>query len=178
MGNDKWKMANFKWTIYLLPFAICLLPCRSVSAASERNELPAPYNLQAIVLKKTITLTWQWPRPEELPVFKEFGYELKRSDGKTFVVPVTIYTDVNLAPGFYSYTVRVRGLAKEKGKRVIYVSDWSEHASGTIKTACPRPPIIELSVEPTQKAYSSIPTLRFHVKGKASVESGRTLGTV
>ena len=143
-----------------------------------RNELPAPYNLQAVVLKKTLTLSWQWTRSEELPIFKEFGFEVKRSDGKTFLVRGTSYADADLAPGSYSYAVRVRGLAKEKGKRITYVSDWSEHASGTINTSCPRAPTIELTVEPTQKAYSSIPSLRFHMKGKVTREPGCTLESV
>ena len=34
----------------LLPLAIGLLPCRSALAADVRNELPAPFNLQAVVL--------------------------------------------------------------------------------------------------------------------------------
>src|SRR5437762_1051025 len=67
--------------------------------ANVRNELPAPYNLQAVVLKNAVTLTWQWPRPEALPVFLEFGYEIKRQDGKTFLAPNTTYLDEKLAPG-------------------------------------------------------------------------------
>jgi hypothetical protein len=143
--------------------------------ADVRNELPAPNNLQAVVLKKTITLSWQWTRPEELPIFKEFGFEVKRSDGKTHIVPGATYADADLAPGSYSYTVRVHGLSKEKGKRITYISDWSEPAAGTINTSCPQSPTIELTVEPTQKSFSSIPSLRFHLKGKVTVEPGCTL---
>jgi len=176
MAKGKRKMANFKWTMCLLPFAIGHLPCRPALAADVRNELPAPYTLQAVALKQTITLTWQWPRPEELPIFKEFGFEIKRSDGKTFLAPGTTYADADLAPGTYSYVVRVRGLTKERGKRILYVSDWSERATGSILSSCPHPPAIELAVEPTQKSYSSIPSLRFHLKGKISVETGCTLG--
>jgi hypothetical protein len=144
-------------------------------AADVRNELPAPYNLQAVVLKKTITLTWQWARPEELPIFKEFGFEVKRGDGKIFHASGTSYADADLPPGSYSYSVRVRGLSKEKGKRITYVSDWSEQASGTIQSTCSRAPTVELTVEPAQKAYSSIPSLRFHMKGKVTVEAGCTV---
>jgi hypothetical protein len=156
-------------------FLSLLLFASSAWAVDERNELPAPYNLQAVVLNKVITLSWQWPRPEELPVFKEFGYEVKRSDGKTFIVPGTAYADSALAPGSYSYTVRVRGLAKENGKRILYVSDWSDPAKGTIQIACQRAPTVELTVDQTQKEYSSISSLRFHLKGKISVDSGCTL---
>jgi hypothetical protein len=147
----------------------------SAWAADVRNEMPAPYNLQAVVLKKTITLSWQWARPEELPTFTNFGFEVKRGDGKTFRASGTAYVDADLAPSSYTYTVRVRGTSKEKGKRITYVSDWSESASGTIQSACPRPPTIELTVEPTQKAYSSIPSLRFHMKGQVTVEPGCTV---
>ena len=62
-------MANVKWTICLLPFAICHLPCSRAFAEDVRNELPTPTNLQAMVLKKGITLSWAWQAPEELPVF-------------------------------------------------------------------------------------------------------------
>jgi hypothetical protein len=153
-------------------------PAGRTWAADVRNELPAPINLSAVVLTHTITLTWQWPRPEELPVFKEFGYEVKRSDGKTFRAKDTTFADVALAPGTYSYIVRVRGDTKEKSKRITYVSDWTERVSGTIQASCPRAPTVELAVEPTQKAYSSIPSLRFHIRGKATVDSGCTLGNV
>jgi hypothetical protein len=155
-----------------------LAPAWRTWAADVRNELPAPINLSAVVLTKTITLTWQWPRPEELPVFKEWGYEVKRSDGKISRVRDATYFDANLAPGTYSYMVRVRGVSKEKGKLITYVSDWTERVSGTVNASCPRPPTVELAVEPTQKAYSSIPSLRFHIKGKAIVDSGCTLGNV
>jgi hypothetical protein len=143
-----------------------------------RNELPTPVNLQAVTLNKAITLTWQWQKPEELPVFLEFGYELKRQDGKTFSVSDNTYADTNLSPSSYTYIVRARGLAKEKGKRITYVSDWSEPASGFIKTTCPRPPTINLTVEPTQKKYERISALRFHIQGLASVDTGCTLGAV
>jgi hypothetical protein len=147
-------------------------------AADIRNELPAPINFTAVVLDKTITLTWQWPAPEELPVFTEFGYEVKRSDGKTFRAKDLTYVDSNLAPGAYSYTVRVRGDSKEKGKKVTYVSDWSEAAAGTVSLSCSRAPTVELTVEPTQKTYSSIPSLRFHMKGSVAMDSGCTLISV
>ncbi len=122
----------------VLRFEFCAFALRCHSPAwavdGARNELPAPFNLQAVVLEKTITLSWQWPRPEELPAFTQLGYEVKRNDGKTFLAMDTTYADSNLVPSTYSYVVRVRGLAKEKGKKVTYVSDWSEPAGGTIKT--------------------------------------------
>jgi len=160
---------------------LCLMPLCTAWAKSKndvRNELPSPSNLQAVVLMKSISLTWQWQPPEELPVFADFGYEIKRQDGKTFSAAATTWTDAGLAPGTYGYMVRARGVTKEKGRRVTYVSDWTGPVDGTIKISCPRPPAIELAVEPTQKKYSSIPSLRFHLHGHASVEPGCTLGAV
>src|SRR2546429_5612387 len=77
----KWKIENGIAIFYLLfsSYAVC-----AKERGDVRNELPTPTSFTAVVLPKTITLTWQWPRPEELPIFKEFVYELKRSDGKTF----------------------------------------------------------------------------------------------
>src|SRR5882724_7536733 len=125
----KWKIENSLAIFYFLlsPYAVC-----AKERGDVRNELPAPINLSAVGLTKSITLTWQWPRPEELPVFKEFGYEVKRSDGKTFRAKDASFVDANLSPGTYSYMVRVRGVTKEKGKLITYVSDWTERASGTI----------------------------------------------
>src|SRR5437016_3882341 len=105
-------------------------------AADLRNELPAPSTLQAVALKNAITLTWQWSKPEALPAFSDFGYEVKRRDGKTILAKETSYTDQNLRPRSYSYTVRARGTAKVKGKRVTYVSDWSEPAEAVITENC------------------------------------------
>lgn len=158
---------------YLLttPFAFAAKPKKE----DLRNELPAPFNLEATTLKNIITLAWKWPKPEQLPVFTEFGYEIKRGDGKTFRTAVTTYQDRNLSPGSYSYVVRVRGEAKEKGKRVAYVSDWSESAGGEIQLTCQRPPAVELTVESTQKYTTAIPSLRFHLKGQVSVDKGCTL---
>jgi len=158
-------------SLSLFSFGLC-------SAVDVRNELPAPHSLQAVVLKNTVTLSWQWQAPEELPVFREFGYDVKRQDGKTFHVTAATFADVKLAPGTYGYLVRASGAAKQKGKRVTYVSDWAGPASGVVLASCPRPPALELSVEPTQKKYSSIPTLRFHLQGRAVVDSGCALGAL
>ncbi len=143
-----------------------------------RNELPAPFALQAVTLKDSITLSWQWPRPESLPVFSQFRYEVKRSDGKHFLVSDATFRDDRSAPGTYTYVVRVFAMAKQRGKQIAYVSDWSESASGTLTLQCARPPTVEMNVEPTQKNYSSIPSLRFHLRGQASIEPGCTLTSV
>jgi hypothetical protein len=58
------------------------------------------------------------------------------------------------------------------------VSDWIGPVGGDIKISCPRPPTIDLAVEPTRKRYASVPSLRFHLQGNVSVDSGCTLETV
>jgi hypothetical protein len=172
-------MANGKRLTFLLTFAFCLWPCRLTWAKEDvRNELPGISNLQSVVLQKAITLSWQWQAPEELPIFTTFGYEVKRQDGKKFLTSQTTYTDSDLSPGSYMYVVRARGLTKEKGKQVIYISDWSEPAGGQITSTCPRPPALDLAVEPTQKKYAYVASLRLHIQGHAAVESGCQLGSV
>jgi len=162
-------------TIWIVLF---LFPLCSAFAEDVRNELPTPFGLQAVVLKKTITIAWQWQPPEELPVFSEFGYEIKRQDGKIFRAAGTTFADTGLVPGSYTYEVRARGQSKVKGKRVTYVSDWAGPAGGDIKTSCAKPPALELTVEPTQPRYGSVASMRFHLQGHTSVESGCTLETV
>ena len=176
----KWQMEDGNMLNGHLPFAICLchLPCSSAFAEDVRNELPTPSNLQAIVLKKAITLSWAWQAPEELPVFTDFGYEIKRQDGKMFRASATTWIDADLAPGTYGYMVRARGMTKEKGKPVIYVSDWSGPVDGTIKFTCPRPPTIELSVEPTQKKLRLHSVIALSPQGRGDCGQGCTLEAV
>jgi hypothetical protein len=165
----------------LLSVGVLCSIVRGTAIAREReihNELPAPYNLQRVVLGQSVSLSWQWQVPEQRPLFLEFGFEVKRNDGKVFFVPETAYVDHQLAAGDYSYTVRARGITKEKRKRVTYLSDWSEPMAATIKMTCPRPPVISLKVESTKRNYESIPSLRFHITGQAAVENGCTLGPV
>jgi hypothetical protein len=163
-------------------FALCALSlCSLVWASSKedlRNELPTPSNLQAVVLKKSISLAWQWQAPEELPAFTDFGYEIERQDGKRFFSAAATWTDSGLVPGSYAYVVRARGVVKEHGRRIIYVSDWTAPAEGSIKISCQRAPTIEMNAEPTQKELSTISSLRFHIRGQASVDKGCTLEAV
>lgn len=156
---------------YLLftPFAV------EAAKPLERTAFNAPFSVQAVVLKNSITLTWQWAKPESFVVLKEFGFDVKRSDGKVFFTKTTTYQDEGLSPGSYSYSVRVRGLTKEKGKKILLTSDWSETVTGNVVEVCPAPPRIELKVTPTQKVYSSIPSLRFRLQGSVLMEKSCTL---
>ena len=177
LAGDPWVPRQWPRGMTIL-IVLCLLPLFSAWAADVRNELPGPQGLQAVVLQKTITLSWQWEKPEALPVFSDFGFEIKRQDGKTFFVHGNIFKDAGLFPGSYTYAARARGLVKEKSGRVIYISDWSEAVAGVVKTACSAVPAVELTVEPTQKKYASIPSMRFHMAGRATVPSDCTLGAV
>jgi hypothetical protein len=142
------------------------------------NDLPVPYNLQAVVLNRAITLEWAWTPPESRPNFTEFGFEIRREDGKTATTPGTTYSEENLPFGTYTYRVRVRGAATSKGKLVTHVSDWSEPVTQTIKVACTGAPQVQLAVEPIRRDYGSVPSLRFRLRGQATVPEGCTLGRV
>ncbi|HVO33069.1 MAG TPA: hypothetical protein VMU17_04080 [Elusimicrobiota bacterium] len=141
-------------------------------------DLPAPYNVQSVALNHAITVSWRWHEPENHPIFTDFGFEIRRGDGKAFLVPETTFTDFDLAFGSYSYVVRVRAGSRERGKRVDHVSGWSEPAEAAIQVTCSGPPTVALTVETTQKTYSDIPSLRLHLKGSASVPEGCTLSRV
>jgi hypothetical protein len=173
----QWSIVNgVGVTIFYLLFTPYALDAKA--SVEVRNELPAPINLQAVVLQNTITLTWQWPRPEVLPIFKEFGYEVQRQDGKTILVPGTTYADESLVPGTYAYRVRVRGMRKEKGKRVVSVSDWVGPVSGSLLAKCEHAPSVELALKPAQEKYGSIPSLRMRLTGRVIMESACRLGPV
>lgn len=147
---------------------------------AEVNDLPVPYNVQAVTLKQAITLTWQWQSPEQKPNFLEFGFEVRRQDGRSTIVPELTYVDQGLPFGSYTYRVRTHGLIKENGKRVTHVSDWSEPVSGTIKVTCTGAPTIELRVQPIQRAAinGGAPSLRLHLAGQAQVPEGCNLSKV
>lgn len=171
--SRRWPLKSF------LLLCSCLWPLAVFAQAkappTERTEFLAPANVQAVVLKKSIAIHWVWKKPDLLPVYKEFGFEIKRSDGRTFFTPALSFQDDGLSPGVYAYSVRVRAFSKEKGKKIFHVSDWSETVSGRIVEECAGPPRIELTVTPTQKVYSAIPSLRFRLQGSVRLEKGCSL---
>lgn len=142
------------------------------------NDLPPPYNIQLIVVNKEVTLSWSWQPSDTMPAFMDFGYELRRNDGKLALISDLTFSDFDVAVGTYSYQVRVIGGSLEKGKRVNHVSDYSESAFATVKTSCPQAPTINLTVEPTKDTYSSMTSLRMHLRGSAQVPEGCTLQRV
>jgi hypothetical protein len=160
----------FAFTLAFLPLLL-----HAKKGIPERAEFMAPVNVQAVTLKNAISVSWEWKKPETLRVYKEIGFDVKRSDGKMFYTKVTAFQDNDLPPGAYSYSTRVRALVKEKGKSLYLVSDWSETVGGKIVAVCPGPPKIELSVIPTQKVYSSIPSLRFRLQGTVLMDKACTL---
>ena len=142
------------------------------------NDLPPPYNIQPVVVNKEVTLSWNWQPSDTMPAFMDFGYELRRSDGKLGLISNLTFSDFDVAVGSYTYQVRVIGGSQERGKRVNHVSDWSEPAFAEVKTSCPQAPAIHLTVEPTQTTYASVTSLRMHLRGSAEVPDGCTLRQV
>jgi len=50
---------------------------------------------------------WQWQPPDLVPNFEDFGYEVKRSDGKTKVVGDTVFGLTNRSKGqFFALDVK------------------------------------------------------------------------
>lgn len=136
------------------------------------EDLPAPYQVRAVVVNQSITLNWEWHAPDPGPVFENFGYEVFRDSVVIAIVGTTSYSDFNLPPGSYTYQVRAKGGSREMGKPVAHMSAWSEPVDGKIQSACLGAPTIQLTVEPTQKVYGSIPALRLHFKGQVTVPKG------
>ena len=157
-----------------------LLAGMSVARAVNKNanfinDQPVPYNLQSVVTTHAVTLTWQWQAPEQQTLFRNFGFDVRRQDGKSHVVSGTTFSDMDLEVGSYTYRVRVLAGAKENGKSLTHVSEWSEPASAAIKTVCQGPPLIEMRVEPTKRRYSAIPSLRLHLTGTVQIPDGCAL---
>lgn len=150
-------------------------PLRASKPPEAVNDIPAPFNIQAVVLNKAVTLTWQWQPPERRPFFTHFGYEILRNDGVAAEAPATTYSDFDLAFGTYSYRVRARGRARAGGRRILHVSDWSEPAAAVIAVACGGPPAISLAVRSTQRSYSDIPSIRLHLSGSVRLPEGCSL---
>jgi hypothetical protein len=143
------------------------------------NDLPVPFNLQKVIVKDAITVSWEWLPPENRPQFQTFGFEVDRMTQKSSVlVTSTAYEDAKLEPGSYSYRVRARGTTRVNGKPVTHISDWSEPVGGEIKLVCSQPPQVALNVEPIQRPYAPPSALRFKLTGQATVVEGCTLGAV
>ena len=141
----------------------------------ELNDLPTPDALRASVIGKEATLVWNWQLPEQHPNFSSLGFEVERQDGKRWAVPTTTFSDFNLAFGTYTYRVRVLGEAKERGQRLMHVSEWSEAAQAVVNVACSGAPSIQLTVQAAPRAYASQP-VKLRLVGAATVPEGCHLG--
>lgn len=161
--------------LLLLPLFALPLEAAKPKGVPAINDLPAPYNFQATVLNKSVSLAWEWPKPEHLPAFDHFGFEVMRGTTAIGLTASTGYTDVDVPWGSHIYKVRARGAAKERGKRVEHISDWSAPADATIRVTCSQAPVINLSILPTKSSYSSIPSLRLHLTGDVSMPAGCSL---
>lgn len=163
----------------LLPLSLTLIALSFPAEAKSSNsapasvlDLPTPFNLQSVVLNRAVTLKWEWQRPEHLPAFQHFGFEVLRDDKALATVSGTTFSDMSAAWGKHTYKVRVRGGAKERGRKVDHVSDWSEPTTVTVVVTCEQAPVISLTVTPTKRSYASIPALRMRLTGQASVPAG------
>ena len=139
----------------------------------ELNDLPGIYNLQPSVVGNEVTLTWSWQLPERHPNFQSFGFETERADGKHWTVGPTTFSDFHLPFGTYTYRVRTLGEAKERGQKIMHVSEWSEPVQAVIQVSCSGAPTLQFAVQPVQRGGS---TLRFHLTGNITVPSGCHLG--
>src|SRR5205823_2841434 len=79
----------------------------------EVEDLPTPYNIQAVVTNRSVALTWAWDPPDPGPAFLSFGYEVMRDSAVLAIVPKTAYTDFALPVGSHVYQVRAKGGAKQ-----------------------------------------------------------------
>jgi hypothetical protein len=152
-------------------FSAMKLPPKDVTGKLV-NDLPPPYNVQAVVENRSVALQWRWRPPEEQPLFTDFGFEVLRQDGVNFVTSDTSFVDSSLHESTYTYKVRVRGGSKERGGRLTHVSSWSESVDALVALSCGGTPQIELTVQPTQKVYNSIPSLRMHLIGRVTSPRG------
>src|ERR1019366_10040373 len=94
------------------------------------------------------------------PEFTSLGYEILRDTAVLTIVDKTAFTDVDVPIGTHHYKIRVKGGAKENGKKTAHFSDWSEVAEAVIQVACNQVPQIELNVESSKKSFQGTPRLR------------------
>lgn len=162
----------------------CLLlaACCSLSEAKSHVEtvtdLPPPFNLQATVLNRTVTLNWQWQPPDLSPKFSHLSYEVLRDSAPVKSVDKTSFTELDVAIGSHTYRVRTQGESKENGKTVLHISDWSEPAAVLISLACSQPPAITLRVDPIKPPSGEAFSLRLHFVGDVKVPAGCNVGAV
>jgi hypothetical protein len=175
--------APFLFTIFyclFTPYAVFSAPKLAPAKLQGEvvNDLPAPYNLQAVTAKRDVSLSWEWDPPTATAEFITFGYEVMRGSTVIAIVPRTAYTDLNVPIGNHTYKIRAKGTSKEVRKKLARYSGPSEPAYATIKLTCAGPPTIRLKVEPTKKIYGSIPALRLHFTGDVTSPEGCTTGKV
>ncbi len=130
-----------------------------------QQDLPPPLNLQIQVVKKSAVVSWKWVPPDPMPEFLDFGFEVEREDGLSWILSENSLTDFNVDVGTYTYRVRVRGTSKGRGRRTSHVSRWIGPILAEIVPVCPDPPKASIKVEPANRAYSRAPSLRLKISG-------------
>ena len=136
------------------------------------NDLPPPYNLQAVPIQRTVSLSWAWDPPDPGPEFLSFGYEVFRDAAPAAIVAKTAYTDFDAPVGSHTYQIRAKGGTKEKGQLIAHFSDFSEPVESPIKLTCSGPPAIHLAVQPMKRSYREIQSLRLHLTGDVGTPDG------
>jgi len=157
---------------------LCAVCCCSVLAAPRLpkgalrepvvQDLLPPQNLQSQVIKKSVVISWAWVPPDPAPEFLDFGFEVQRRDGRSWIIAETTLTDYDVKVGSYTYRVRARGTIKQKGKKVSHASRWVGPLEAEIVPVCPDPPKFSIRFEPTEQRYSKVPSLRLRVTGNVS----------
>lgn len=131
------------------------------------QDLPAPFNVQKVLIRKTVALSWSWQIPEHSPDFTSFGYEVQR-DSQTLVITSKLgETDFEVPPGRHVYRVRARGTFRKD--EAAHVSEWSEPMDITLTVGCEHAPIVMMKIEPTKQTYTGLPSLRVHISGEVKV---------
>src|SRR5690242_17347957 len=114
-NNRKSLVVSRKWFVIISTYGLLLTTygwCKPKLAPRNLEGIPtedlsAPFNLQAVVVNKSVTLSWEWSPPDPAPAFDSFGYEIYRDSAVITIVPETSYTDFSAPIGMHTYKVRV-----------------------------------------------------------------------
>lgn len=179
-GSGQRTVFSFLGKLLAASGVLCAACFLSVSAANKPKlpkgelrepviiDLLPPQNLQSQVIKKSVVLSWAWLPPDPAPEFLDFGFEVERRDGKSWIVAEQGMTDYDVQVGSYTYRARARGTIKEKGKKISHASRWVGPLEAEVLPVCPDVPKFSIRFEPMEKRYSKTPSLRIRVTGSVS----------
>src|SRR5262245_40564413 len=107
---------------HILTCSLLLTSAAAQATAETVEDLPTPYNLQAVVVNREVTLSWEWDPPSPSPTFSTLGYEVRRATKTLTTVSKTAYTDSRVPIGTHTYQVRTKGTTKQMGKKITLLS--------------------------------------------------------